>query len=66
MVDGAVLVIKAESTPFDAVKRAVDALGRERIVGVLLNRALNGAVGRYGYSYSYDQYYGPGKDLSRS
>ena len=29
MVDGAVLVVRADSTPYDLVKRAVDALGRE-------------------------------------
>ena len=39
MVDGAVLVVKAGSTPYDLVKRAVDAIGRERLLGVVLNRA---------------------------
>ena len=39
MVDGAVLVIRAGSTPFELVRRAAEALGRSRIVGTVLNRA---------------------------
>jgi protein-tyrosine kinase len=39
MVDGAVLVVRAGSTPFELVRRAVEALGRSRIVGTVLNRA---------------------------
>ena len=39
MVDGAVLVVSAGSTPHELVQRAVDAIGRARILGVVLNRA---------------------------
>jgi capsular exopolysaccharide synthesis family protein len=39
MVDGVVLVIKAGSTSHELTKRAVEAVGRPRIVGVVLNRA---------------------------
>ena len=39
MADGVALVVKAESTPFDLVNRAVEALGRDRMIGVVLNRA---------------------------
>ena len=39
MVAGAVLVVRAGSTPHDLVKRAADAIGRSRILGVVLNRA---------------------------
>jgi capsular exopolysaccharide synthesis family protein len=56
MVDGAVIVVKAATTPCDLVQRAVDAIGRHRILGVVLNRAETTAHG-YGYSY-YDSYYG--------
>lgn len=53
MVDGAVLVVRAESTPFDLVNRAVAILGRERIFGVVLNGAQELPHGsRYGY-YNY-------------
>jgi Mrp family chromosome partitioning ATPase len=36
-VDGAVLVVAAGSTSFDMVTRAVAAIGRDRILGVVLN-----------------------------
>jgi capsular exopolysaccharide synthesis family protein len=58
MVDGALLVVKAGSTPHDLVQRAVSALGRDRILGVVLNRAkLMNTAG-----YQYQSYYanGPG------
>jgi protein-tyrosine kinase len=38
MVDVAVVVIGAGRTPLKMIERAVEALGRERIVGVVLNR----------------------------
>lgn len=38
-VDSALLVVQAERTPFDAVQTAIDELGRERIIGVVLNQA---------------------------
>lgn len=40
MADGALVVIKAEETPYPLVRRAVDAIGRERVLGVVLNRTL--------------------------
>ena len=52
MVDGAVMVVKAGSTSYALVKRAVEALGKERILGVVLNHAA--AVPQhsyYGYGY---------------
>jgi receptor protein-tyrosine kinase len=39
IVDSAVLVVRAKSTPHDLVKRAVDIIGRNRITGIVLNRA---------------------------
>jgi capsular exopolysaccharide synthesis family protein len=56
MADGVVLVVKAESTPFDLVNRAVEALGRERMMGVVLNRAREQA---HSSSYDYYKYYTP-------
>ena len=60
MVDAAVLVVGAGSTPYPAVERAINALGRERIAGVVLNRAdlktLHADYGDYGQYYG--QYYG--------
>jgi capsular exopolysaccharide synthesis family protein len=59
MVDGAVLVVKAGSTPYDLAQRAVERIGRERILGVVLNRTETPQhSGTYGY-YGYYGYYAP-------
>jgi len=57
MADAAVLVIKAGSTPCALAQRTIDAIGRERIVGVVLNQssAKAGAVD-YGYGDYYRAY----------
>lgn len=57
MVDRAVLVVSAGRTPHELVRRAADTLGRDRIVGVLLNRVEDRAVNAgYGYDYYYTGY----------
>jgi capsular exopolysaccharide synthesis family protein len=38
LVDGVILVVGAGSTDYTAIRRTVDELGRERILGVVLNR----------------------------
>jgi len=38
MVDVAVLIVKAGSTPFNLVNRAIDAIGRSKTVGIVLNQ----------------------------
>jgi capsular exopolysaccharide synthesis family protein len=59
MVDGVLLVIRAGLTPFNLVTRAIDAVGRERIVGVVLNAVPAADLEASGYgSYGYG-YYGP-------
>jgi capsular exopolysaccharide synthesis family protein len=55
IVEGAVMVIKADSTPFDLIKRSVDALGRARILGVVLNNTKSTSRSS---EYTHD-YYGP-------
>jgi protein-tyrosine kinase len=57
MVDGAVLVVHAGSTPYDLVKRAVEAIGTDRMLGVVLNRA-EARAQPYGYGYDYYSGYG--------
>jgi capsular exopolysaccharide synthesis family protein len=58
MVDGAVLVVRASSTPHELVRRATEAVGRSRILGVVLNRAepagQHDHYQYYGYSYGSD------------
>ena len=57
MVDLALLVVSASTTPYPLVKRAADALGQSKILGVVLNRAqrseLAAGYAYYGYSYTY-------------
>ena len=53
MIDTALLVVSAQSTPYPMVQRAVDAIGAQHILGVVLNRAEKiGPTGGYGY-YGY-------------
>jgi capsular exopolysaccharide synthesis family protein len=55
MVDGALLVVRAGRTPANLIQRAVDSLGKNRILGVVLNRAeRRGSVGQ---EYKYDESY---------
>jgi Mrp family chromosome partitioning ATPase len=60
MVDGAVLVVRAGATPHELVTRAIAALGRERILGVVLNRAEEPSHAGYGY-YQYEHAPGLGR-----
>jgi capsular exopolysaccharide synthesis family protein len=54
MVDAALLVIRADRTPHALVQRAVNAIGRERILGTVLNQSTAQARGTY---YEYYHYY---------
>jgi capsular exopolysaccharide synthesis family protein len=58
MVDGALLVIRAGSTPFAAIQRAADSLGRERLLGVVLNRVDESIAAPGEYYYRYYGYSG--------
>ena len=50
MVDGVVLVIKAQSTPAKAVQRAIADVTPERIVGAVLNQTVKASNVDYGYT----------------
>jgi protein-tyrosine kinase len=66
MIDTAVLVVGANATPYPLVRRAIDAIGQQRILGVVLNR-MAGAdmVAAYNY-YGYGRYsYGLAKERGR-
>ena len=53
MIDTALLVVSADSTPYPMVQRAIDAIGAQRVLGVVLNRAAKiGPTGSYSY-YGY-------------
>jgi capsular exopolysaccharide synthesis family protein len=57
MVDGVVMVISAGKVSYKLIKRSVDAVGRERILGVVLNRATDALLAT---PYRYNNYYGYG------
>ena len=53
MVDSAVLVIDAGHTPFAAVQQAIESIGRDKIVGVVLNRVEQNVLEESSYSDYY-------------
>lgn len=57
MIDTALLVISANATPYPLVARAVEAIGEQRILGVVLNRMAHAEmIGSYNY-YGYGGHY---------
>lgn len=54
LVDGVLLVIGAGATPYAAITRAVSEFGRERIIGVVLNRVNHEVAGEKYYADYYD------------
>lgn len=56
MADSTLFVVRAGKTPYALVQRAVATLGRDRILGVVLNRTEEGLDGSYGYYSYYDGY----------
>jgi protein-tyrosine kinase len=49
LVGAVLLVVRAGRTPLEGVKQAVDALGRDRILGVVLNASDQAEAGTYEY-----------------
>jgi len=58
MVNGALLVVEAGRTPYTLVERAIEALGRERILGVVLNRVEDARAFGGNRYYTYYSRYG--------
>ena len=58
-VDGIIIVVKYDSTPKEAVSDLVDSLGKDKILGTVLNGYDLRTSGRYGYSSygKYEKYY---------
>jgi capsular exopolysaccharide synthesis family protein len=63
MVDAVLIVVQAGKTAYPFVQKAVEAVGRDRVLGVVLNR-VNLPDGTYGYKYDeyYAGYYAPKKE----
>ncbi len=49
MTDGVLLVVRAGRTQYSTIRKAIDAIGRERILGVVLNGAETEALGYHRY-----------------
>jgi len=63
MVDGAVLIVGAGMSPHRTVAKAAEVIGRDRILGVVLNRVQNTDTSHDGYYYN--SYYGSSTNLKR-
>jgi capsular exopolysaccharide synthesis family protein len=58
LVDGVILVIGAGATPLAAVQHAISAFGHDRILGVVLNRAVTQRKRGHGYYGEYYRWHG--------
>ena len=56
LVDGIIIVIKCGSTPFNLVDELIDNLGKEKILGAVINKFDMPSSRYYGYS-KYRKYY---------
>ena len=59
MVDNVVFVVAAGKTPHGAIQRAIDSIGRDRVLGIVLNRVHPKSAAPGGYQYY--RYYGYGE-----
>jgi Mrp family chromosome partitioning ATPase len=66
LVDGIILVVRAGATPRETVQQAINLIGKEKLLGVILNQVefkssglfkkyfgSNGYYHSYGYGYGY-------------
>jgi Mrp family chromosome partitioning ATPase len=53
VVDGIIMIVRAESTARDAVTKALDTLGTEKVLGIVLNDVRQ-AFSYYQFNYQYD------------
>lgn len=56
IAEAAVLVVGAARAPFDVIQRTVDSIGRDKIMGVVLNRA---ETTKFKGGKQYEAYYSP-------
>jgi len=52
-VDGIIIVVKAGKTPRSSVAESIDQLGKDKILGIVLNYSDQYAKRYYGYGKSY-------------
>ena len=54
VVDGIVMIVRAESTTRDMVTKALDTLGTDKVLGIVLNDVRQAPFSYYRYNYKYD------------
>lgn len=59
MVDGVVLIVEADKSPYPDILRAVEIIGRDKLLGAVLNRGLRGSGGVRYYKSYYGRPYAP-------
>jgi protein-tyrosine kinase len=67
-VDGIILVVKAGETPRETVQQAINILGKEKLLGIILNHVgfrSSGLFKRYFGSNGYYQSYGYGPERNK-
>ena len=52
-VDGVIIVARAGKTPRDAIADTIERIGREKMIGLVLNQAERSSMKYYGYEKSY-------------
>ncbi|MGD9364667.1 MAG: CpsD/CapB family tyrosine-protein kinase [Desulfobacteraceae bacterium] len=52
-VDGVIVVVRAQKTSRDAVVDTIEKLGKEKLIGIVLNQADRSVTKYYGYNKSY-------------
>ena len=54
MADGVLMVIRAGDTPYRPIHRAIESIGRERVLGVVLNQVEERVISDANFSSYYD------------
>jgi succinoglycan biosynthesis transport protein ExoP len=54
VVDGIIMVVRAESTSKDAVMRALNTMGTDKVLGIVLNDVHHTPFSYYRYNYKYN------------
>ena len=58
LVGQVLLVVEANKTPQQVVQEAIDLIGQDKAIGVILNKTLSSETTSYGYGYGYGHEYG--------
>jgi polysaccharide biosynthesis transport protein len=54
VVDGIIMIVRSESTTRDTVTKALDTLGTDKVLGIVLNDVRQAPFAYYRYNYKYD------------